>query len=157
MEIKGVKIADLVPYRNNARTHSPEQISRVADSIREFGFCNPVLVDSENGIIAGHGRVMAAEELGMDEVPTVCLEHLSDDQKRAYILADNKLALDAGWDKDLLKLELLDLQEDDFNISLTGFSEFELQGLLELDTEPEKDKEQEKTGQKTCPECGAEL
>src|SRR5699024_8782512 len=102
MKIQDKKIDDLIPYANNARTHSPEQIARIAASISEFGFINPVIVDGDNGIIAGHGRVMAARELGRNEVPTMLVDHLSEAQKRAYILADNRLAEDAGWDDNLI-------------------------------------------------------
>ncbi|MFC4669420.1 ParB/Srx family N-terminal domain-containing protein, partial [Seohaeicola nanhaiensis] len=101
----------LIPYANNARTHSEAQVAQIAGSIREFGFNNPVLVDGENGIIAGHGRVLAARKLGLAEVPVIELAHLSEAQKRAYILADNRLAEAAGWDRDLLALELGDLTD----------------------------------------------
>ena len=121
----------LIPYARNARTHSTEQIAKIAASIREFGFTNPVLVDGANGIIAGHGRVLAAHKLGMPEVPVIELAHLSEAQKRAYILADNRLALDAGWDNDLLKIELGDLNELGFDLSLTGFADLELAELLD--------------------------
>ena len=110
-----------VPNENNARTHSKEQVEKIAKSIEEFGFINPVLIDNEYGIIAGHGRVLGASKLGMDEVPCLFIEDLSEAQKRAYILADNKLALDAGWDEQILQIELQALQEMDFDITLTGF------------------------------------
>ncbi len=97
MEIKQRKINDLIPYANNARMHSPEQVAKIASSIKEFGFCNPVLIDKDGGIIAGHGRVEAARKLGLEEVPTITLGHLTDTQRKAYILADNRMALDAGW------------------------------------------------------------
>ena len=118
---ENVEINKLKPYENNARTHSKEQVEKIAKSITEFGFINPVLIDSEHGIIAGHGRVLGATELGMTEVPCLFIEDLTEAQKRAYILADNKLALDAGWDEELLKIELQALQELDFDITLTGF------------------------------------
>ena len=118
---ENVKIDKLNPYKNNARTHSEKQIEKIANSIQEFGFINPVLIDSDYGIIAGHGRVKGAEKLGMDEVPCLFIEDLTDEQKRAYILADNKLALDAGWDYDLLRIELEELNDLDFDITLTGF------------------------------------
>uniref|UniRef100_UPI001E33F442 ParB/Srx family N-terminal domain-containing protein n=1 Tax=Oceanibium sediminis TaxID=2026339 RepID=UPI001E33F442 len=105
------RIEALIPYANNARTHSPRQVDLIAGSIREFGFNNPVLVDGNSGIIAGHGRVLAAQKLGLAEVPVIELAHLSEAQKRAYILADNKLAEQAGWDRDLLALEVADLSE----------------------------------------------
>ena len=118
---ENVPIDKLNPYKNNARTHSEKQVEKIANSIREFGFINPVLIDSNFGIIAGHGRVKGAERLGMFEVPCLFIEDLSEEQKRAYIIADNKLALDAGWDYDLLKIELEELNDLDFDISLTGF------------------------------------
>jgi DNA modification methylase len=123
-------IGELIPYARNARTHSEAQVAQIAGSIREFGFTNPVLVDGEAGIIAGHGRVLAARQLGMDRVPCIELAHLSPAQRRAYIIADNKLALNADWDPELLKLEMADLAEMQFDLSLTGFSEGELAGLL---------------------------
>lgn len=104
------QVADLIPYARNARTHSDEQVTRIASSIKEFGFTNPILIDGDNGIIAGHGRLMAAKKLGMREVPTIELSGMTDAQKRAYILADNKLALDAGWDEELLRLEFEELR-----------------------------------------------
>ena len=116
-----VSIDGLKPYENNARTHSEEQIKKIVRSIEEFGFINPVLIDSDFGIIAGHGRVMAAKKMGMAEVPCLFVEDLTEAQKRAYIIADNKLALDAGWDEHILQLELAELQEMDFDITLTGF------------------------------------
>lgn len=130
INVELVKTADLIPYARNSRTHSPEQIAQISGSIREFGFTNPVLIDGENGIIAGHGRVMAAQKIGMDVVPCLRLAHLSEAQKRAYIIADNKLALNAGWDADMLKIELTDLKEETFNIDLVGFTEEELAELL---------------------------
>ena len=120
----------LKPYDRNARTHSAEQVAQIAASIVEFGFTNPILVDSNDGIIAGHGRLSAAQELGLKTVPVVVLDHLSDRQRKAYILADNQLALNAGWDTDLLRSELQDLAELDFDLSLIGFSDDELADLL---------------------------
>lgn len=120
------KVDDLIPYARNARTHSPEQIAKLAGSIREFGFINPVIISSDGGILAGHGRVMAAQKLKMDEVPCIEESHLTDAQRRAYILADNRLALDAGWDDELLKVEIKELSDLDFDLSLTGFDEEEL-------------------------------
>ncbi|MDD7470019.1 MAG: DUF4417 domain-containing protein [Oscillospiraceae bacterium] len=118
---ENVKIDKLKPYPNNARTHNKKQIEKIAKSIKEFGFINPVIVDKDYGIIAGHGRVLGASELGMTEVPCIFVEDLTEEQKRAYIIADNKLALDAGWDYDLLKLEIEELNDLDFDVSLTGF------------------------------------
>jgi DNA modification methylase len=125
----------LKPYARNARTHDKAQVTKIAASMTEFGFTNPILVDSADGIIAGHGRLMAAQELGLPEVPVIVLDHLSDAQRRAYILADNRLALDAGWDEDMLALELTDLQEQGFDLALTGFSDNEIEGLLAEDVE----------------------
>lgn len=124
------KTADLLPYARNARTHSDAQVSQLAASIKEFGFNNPVAIDADGMILCGHGRVMAAKKLGLTEVPTVCLSHLSATQVKAYILADNKLALNAGWDNDMLKVELEDLKDLDFDLNLTGFSDEELKDIL---------------------------
>ena len=134
-----VDINKLVPYVNNARTHSPEQITKLRSSLREFGFVNPVLIDREFNILCGHGRVSAAKEEGIKEVPCVFVEHLSEAQKKGYILADNKLALDAGWDDALLKVEMESLQEMGFDIGITGFDEMEIANLFETDTEGEDD------------------
>lgn len=122
----------LIPYAKNARTHSDQQVAEIAASIRAFGWTNPVLVDGEDGVIAGHGRLLAARKLGMSEVPVIELSGMSDTEKQAYIIADNKLALNAGWDKDLLALELADLDAVGFDLSLTGFGGDELAGLLNL-------------------------
>ena len=124
-----VAVEKLVPYANNARTHSAEQILKLRSSLREFGFISPVIIDKNFGIIAGHGRVMAAKAEGIAEVPCVFAEHLTPAQKKAYIIADNKLALDAGWDEELLKAEFEALQEMNFDISLTGFDEIELENF----------------------------
>ncbi len=110
----------MIPYARNARTHTEAQVAQIAASIREFGFTNPVLVDADRGVIAGHGRLLAARKLGMTEVPTVGLGHLTPGQRRAYVLADNRLALSAGWDEDLLRIELGELQTDGFDLELTG-------------------------------------
>ncbi len=123
----------LVPYDRNPRTHSEEQIAQIAASIVEFGFLNPILVDTANGIIAGHGRLQAARKLALPVVPVVVLDHLTEAQKRAYVIADNKLALNAGWDDDLLRDELEALESDGFDVNLTGFSDEELADLLESD------------------------
>jgi DNA modification methylase len=120
----------LIPYARNTRTHSDEQVAQIASSIREFGFLNPVITDGDNGIIAGHGRVMAARKLGIDQVPTIDASHLSEAQKRAFIIADNKLALNAGWDEDLLAIEIADLKAMDFDLDLLGFSESDLEQFL---------------------------
>jgi ParB family chromosome partitioning protein len=126
MKIETLKTADLIPYARNSRTHSDAQVAQIAGSIREFGFTNPVLIGADNGIIAGHGRVMAAQKLGLDKVPCIRLGHLTDTQKRAYVIADNKLALNAGWDEEMLGLELADFREEDFDMDLIGFTEDEL-------------------------------
>ena len=131
--IKKISVSDLIPYANNSRTHSDEQVLQIASSIKEFGFINPVIVDGENGIIAGHGRVMAAKKLGLMDVPCVDASHLSEAQKKAYIIADNKLALNAGWDDDILRVELDMLTELDFDLSLTGFSDEELQAICQVE------------------------
>ena len=128
-----VKTTDLIPYARNSRTHSEAQIAKIAASIKEFGFLNPIIIDGESGIIAGHGRVMAANKLGLQSVPCIEAVHLSEAQKRAYVIADNRLALDAGWDNDLLKIELQDLDANGFDLSLTGFEVGELAAFL---TEP---------------------
>lgn len=123
-------VTRLVPYERNARTHSPEQVAQIAASIREFGFTNPILVDSSDGIIAGHGRLAAACQLGMNQVPVIVLDYLTEAQRRAYVIADNKLALNAGWNETLLQVELADLGEMDFDLSLIGFSDDELAQLM---------------------------
>jgi ParB-like chromosome segregation protein Spo0J len=129
MKIEHLKTTQLIPYARNTRTHSDAQIAQIAGAIREFGFTNPILVDGDNGIIAGHGRVLAAGKIGLDKVPCIRLAHLTETQKRAYIIADNKLALNAGWDDELLKLELAELKDLDFDLDLTGFTEAEIDSL----------------------------
>ena len=133
------KVEDLIPYARNSRTHSDAQVAQIAASIREFGWTNPVLVDGENGIIAGHGRVLAARKMGMAEVPCIELAHLSEAQKKAYIIADNKLALNAGWDNELLALELGELHAADFDMALLGFDAGELSAAMGLDEELDGD------------------
>src|ERR1700677_3583703 len=123
-------IDKLIPWARNPRTHSEAQVAQIAASIAEFGFNNPILVDTKAGIIAGHGRLLAARKLGLEEVPVIVLDHLSEAQKRAYIIADNQLALNAGWDEDLLRIELLALQAEEFDIDLIGFEDEELPRLL---------------------------
>ena len=129
----------LVPYARNARTHSAEQIAQIAGSIVEFGFTNPILVDSMDGIIAGHGRLLAARKLGLPEVPVVVLDHLSETQRRAYIIADNKLAMNAGWDEKMLASELRKLEKDGMDLAAIGFSDEELEALLEDGAQPPED------------------
>ena len=145
MKLETRSVASLIPYVNNARTHDEHQVNLIASSIKEFGFCNPVLIDEHNGIKAGHGRVLAAQKLGITEVPTITLSHLSETQKKAYMLADNRMALDAGWNQELLKLEMTELDGLDFDLSLTGFNEEEIAvflmddpgGLTDEDAVPE--------------------
>jgi DNA modification methylase len=127
---KTVPVADLIPYARNSRTHSPQQVDKIAASIREFGFLNPIIVDGQNGIVAGHGRVMAAQKLGLASLPVIEAAHLTEAQKRAYVIADNRLALDAGWDNDMLKIELQDLDAEGFDLSLTGFNPDEIGNFL---------------------------
>lgn len=131
-------VSELIPYARNARTHSDEQIERIAASIKEFGWTNPILIDGESGIIAGHGRVLAARKLGLEKVPTIELSGLTEAQKRAYIIADNRLALDAGWDEEMLKLEFAELEKEGFELSKTGFSDEEINEMMaDLDREVE--------------------
>ena len=132
IQIEYRAIESLIPYARNSRTHSDAQVAQIAASIREFGFTNPVLIDEDGGIIAGHGRVMASRKLGLSEVPCIQIAGLSETQKRAYVIADNKLALNAGWDDEMLRLELGDLQEMGFDATLTGFSTDELDALLNV-------------------------
>ena len=130
-EMKLVPIDRLVPYINNARTHSPEQINKLRSSLREFGFINPVIIDRDYGVIAGHGRILAAKEEGITEVPCVFADHLTEAQKKAYIIADNRMAMDAGWDEELLRVEIEALQAADFDPLLTGFDTDELADLFD--------------------------
>ena len=134
-EMQLVPLSKLVPYVNNARTHSPEQLTKLRSSLREFGFINPVIIDREFNVIAGHGRIAAAKEEGMEEVPCVFVDYLTEAQKKAYILADNRMALDAGWDEELLRIEIESLQGADFDVSLTGFGEDEIADLFAGDGE----------------------
>ena len=138
-DFKLVSIDKLVPYQNNARTHSPEQINKLRASLREFGFINPIIIDKDYGIIAGHGRAIAAREEGLTEVPCVFADHLTDAQKKAYIIADNRMALDAGWDEELLRVEIEALQADAFDLALTGFDEKELSKLFDDGSDAKED------------------
>ena len=131
MKITQKKVTELIPYVNNSRTHSDEQVAQIAASIKEFGWTNPILVDGTNGIIAGHGRLLAARKLGHKEVPTIELADLTEIQKKAYIIADNRLALNAGWDNEMLTIELNDLLADGFALEMLGFDPKELAALLE--------------------------
>ena len=138
-EMQLVPIEKLVPYVNNARTHSPEQINKLRSSLREFGFINPVIIDRDYGVIAGHGRILAAKEEGIKDIPCVFADHLTEAQKKAYIIADNRMAMDAGWDEELLRVEIEALQAEAFDLSLTGFDEKELADLFQEDSEVEDD------------------
>lgn len=130
-EMQLVDIHKLIPYVNNARTHNVQQINKLRSSLREFGFINPVIIDRDFNVIAGHGRIMAAKEEDINEVPCVFVDYLTEAQKKAYILADNRMAMDAGWDEELLKVEIEALQAEDFDLSLTGFDESELSGFFD--------------------------
>lgn len=138
-ELNLVSIDKLIPYVNNARTHSPEQINKLRASLREFGFINPVIIDKAFNIIAGHGRVLAARAEEIQEIPCVLVDYLTEAQKKAYILADNRMAMDAGWDEELLKVELESLEGEAFDLSLTGFDEKELADLFKEDSEIQDD------------------
>ena len=156
-------IQDLIPYARNSRTHSDAQVAQIAASIREFGWTNPILLDGENGIIAGHGRLLAAQKLGETQVPTIELAHMSEAQKRAYVIADNKLALNAGWDDEMLALELSDLQDAGYDLGLTGFDDDELKKFLgQVNFDPATEEEQGKLDELdpkwiACPHCGKEF
>ena len=167
-KVEAVSTSKLIPYARNARMHSDVQIGQIAASIREFGFCNPVLIDAENGIIAGHGRVMAAQKLGLESVPCVRLSHLSETQKKAYIIADNRLAeTGGGWDTELLALEIEDLRLEDVSLDLIGFDAAALEAMFDdaagsgNDTPPESstkeiDPDNYQMGHR-CPRCGFEF
>jgi ParB-like chromosome segregation protein Spo0J len=138
MQIQQLKVEDLIPYVNNSRKHSDEQVAQIAASIKEFGWTNPILIDGDKGIIAGHGRLMAARKLEMTEVPVIELSYLTPTQKKALIIADNKLALNADWEQELLKIEIQSLSDDNFDITLLGFDEIELGKMFdEMDEEDE--------------------
>jgi len=137
-QLEQIAVESLIPYARNARKHSDEQVAQIAASIREFGFNAPVLVDAENGIIAGHGRVLAARKLGLAEVPCVRLSHLTDTQRRAYVLADNKIALNSEWNLQTLKTELIEITDGGIELNLMGFSVLEFEELLDLEKEEEK-------------------
>lgn len=161
-QIETLDINSLIPYARNARTHSEAQIAQIAGSIKEFGFTNPVLIDKDNGIIAGHGRVAAARKLNLSQVPCIRLEHLSETQRKAYILADNKIATNSEWDRDLLRVELEELHQDQFKMDLIGFDANELAIAMGLgaDFEPGTEEDQGKLDEKSptiCPACGHEF
>ena len=130
MQIKEVEVTALIPYAKNSRTHDDAQVAQIAASIKEFGWTNPILVDGDKGIIAGHGRLMAARKIGMTKVPVIELKDMTEAQKKAYVIADNRLALNAGWDNAMLTIELKDLEDEGFDLSLTGFDDSELDALL---------------------------
>lgn len=151
MKIINKKSDELTPYINNSRTHSDKQIDQVAASIKEFGFLNPVIIDEEGGIIAGHCRYMAAKKLGLDKIPCVDARHLTSAQKKAYVIADNKLALNAGWDEELLKIEIEGLQDDGFDVSVLGFDDVSFD-----DDAVDKNDASIKSGFEVIVECGDE-
>lgn len=163
MKIQQKSVKELIPYINNSRTHSDEQIAQIAASIKEFGWTNPILVDGDNGIIAGHGRLSAARKLGMDIVPVIELTHLSETQKKALIIADNKLALNSGWDSNLLSLELQQLDTNGFNLEVLGFNAEELSAFMndvnfDAATEDDQGKLDELEPKwVNCPHCGKEF
>lgn len=161
-QIEYIETEKLIPYANNARTHDDNQVTQIASSIKEFGFNNPILIDDDNGIIAGHGRLMAAKKLGLKEVPTIKLSHLTDAQRKAYILADNRIALNSGWDAELLSLELQELS-DVLDLTLLGFDDEEIKGIIDpINFEPATEDEQGKLDELepkwiACPHCGKEF
>jgi len=163
LKIEYIATDDLIPYINNSRTHSESQIKQIAASIREFGFTNPILIDEAGTIIAGHGRVMAAQVLELDEVPTITLDGLSDAQRKAYVIADNKLALNAGWDIEALTTEIKALEELNFNLDVIGFDKEELDVFLDgISFDPATEDEQGKLDELDpkyidCPHCGKEF
>ena len=163
LKVEWVAIDEIIPYANNAKQHPAEQVAQIAASIREFGFNDPIAIDENNTIIEGHGRLLAARKLGLEKIPVIRLGHLSEAQKKAYILAHNKLCLNTGWDLDLLKLEIESLKELEFSdVTLTGFRPAELDILFTTpsipDTEPDLDEsiaseKQSTPKQITCPAC----
>ena len=159
-----VDVEKLIPYARNARTHSDVQIAQIAASIKEFGFLSPVIISKDNTILCGHGRYYAAQKLGLEKIPCIQEDHLTEAQKRAYILADNKISQNAGWDEELLKVEIADLQGSDFDVSLTGFEDYEITDLfaIEKPTTEKVVKNQEydeevfgdEEFEHECPRCG---
>jgi ParB family transcriptional regulator, chromosome partitioning protein len=129
IEIEYISAGDLIPYAMNSRTHSDSQVTQIAASIKEFGFTNPILIDENSGIIAGHGRLLAAKKLGLQDVPTITLRGLTDTQKKAYVIADNRLALNSGWDDEMLRLEFAGIADAGLDLELTGFSLDEIKAL----------------------------
>ena len=163
LKIETRPVAKLLPYVSNSRTHSDAQVAQIAASIKEFGWTNPILIDGDNTIIAGHGRLLAARKLGMESVPAIVLDHLSKAQQRALVIADNQLALNAGWDIQLLKAEIEDLNLEGFDLELLGFDERELGNfILEANFEPGTEDDQGKLDQLEpkmviCPHCQSEF
>lgn len=158
--IEQIAIKKLIPYARNSRTHSDLQISQIAASIQEFGFTNPILITSECDIIAGHGRVLAAKKLGFDTVPCIKLDHLSETQRKAYIIADNQLALNAGWDFDVLAVEIDELNDAKYDISLLSFTNEQLADMIgSAEEPPEIEQEKPKKDSETmiCPKCHHEF
>jgi ParB-like chromosome segregation protein Spo0J len=156
-QVIAVKIEDLKPYGKNARTHSEQQIGQIVESIREFGFTNPVLIDSKNGVIAGHARLEAAKRLDMKEVPCIVLAGLTEAQKRAYVIADNQIALNSGWDEKLLAMEFADLKDAGFNLDLLGFDASAMVDITQGRdvNQPEYDESvASSVSMITCPQCG---
>jgi len=163
LNVKYRKVEDLIPYVNNSRKHSDEQVAQISASIKEFGWTNPILIDGTNSIIAGHGRLMAARKLKMDEVPTIELAHLTDTQRKALVIADNKLALNADWDNTLLTIELDELLKDGFALDILGFNEQEIKTIMqEVNFDAGSEEDQGKLDQLDpkwicCPNCGKEF
>lgn len=160
IKIEYLATETLIPYARNSREHSDAQVAQIAGSMREFGFTNPVLIDKEAGILAGHGRVLAALKLGLEQVPCIRLDHLTQAQRRALVIADNKLALNASWDFDMLKVEVEDLAEQKYDIALLGFNQAELNDLIGVPVFQPSDDEQGRLDQKSptiCPSCGHEF
>ena len=163
LNVKYRKVEDLIPYVNNSRKHSDEQVAQISASIKEFGWTNPILIDGTNSIIAGHGRLMAARKLKMDEVPTIELDHLTDTQRKALVIADNKLALNADWDNTLLTIELDELLKDGFALDILGFNEQEIKTIMsDVNFDAGSEEDQGKLDQLDpkwicCPHCGKEF
>jgi len=163
LNVKYRKVDDLIPYVNNSRKHSDEQVAQISASIKEFGWTNPILIDGTNSIIAGHGRLMAARKLKMDEVPTIEISHLTDTQRKALVIADNKLALNADWDNTLLTIELDELLKHGFALDILGFNEQEIKTIMqEVNFDAGSEEDQGKLDQLDpkwicCPNCGKEF
>lgn len=163
LNVKYRKVEDLIPYVNNSRKHSDEQVAQISASIKEFGWTNPILIDGTNSIIAGHGRLMAARKLKMEEVPTIELDHLTDTQRKALVIADNKLALNADWDNTLLTIELDELLKDGFALDILGFNEQEIKTIMsDINFDAGSEEDQGKLDQLDpkwicCPHCCKEF